>query len=178
MHITFVYIITSPLFDIKAPILHIYSLQYDILWIDCLWVHVLCLWLFDRYSMLRSNMDFHHGSCHLWCPHHSLSYKSLQSVALVEATSCIQIIWSFIAWSSTPWHIHPIFLQWDTEFLEVCLTVWRSGRLYAKCCPHYCIVIIFHYLLTSQPHILFFKHHFRILSPSIVGMCKICSTSK
>ena len=55
-----------------------------------------------------------------------------------------------------------------TECLGVCLTIWRSGRLNANWSPCYCIIIIFiAYCLTSQLHILFLKHHFRIISLSI-----------
>ena len=128
-----VYIVTSPFFWHQRPPLHVYNLQHDMLWIDHLWIHVVCLWLFDRCSILIGKMDFQDGSCHLWCPHHSLLYESSivigPGLKLCHASrqSCHSLLDACYLAASNQY-----YSSRGTECLEVCMTLWRSGRLYAK----------------------------------------------
>ena len=65
------------------PLLLMSELPFACLWLTIwhtlIWLPIIAcgLSLFDRCSIHGSNIDFHHGSFHLWWPHHSLSYESL-----------------------------------------------------------------------------------------------------
>ena len=130
---------------------------------------VVCLWLFHKYSILSSNIDFHHGPNHLWLSHHSLSYGSFavsgpwsKLLHTPQLSGCLLLDLDHLA-ASTDY-----YSSGGSKCLEVHVPICRGGRLHTKWCPCYHILFFFIvYFLTLQPHILFLNHNLRIRLPSI-----------
>ena len=155
----YIYIITSPFFWCQSPPLYMqltiwYALnwlpmnvhglicfelatyectKFDTFWTDCLWMHMVHLWSFERCSTPGIKTDFHHGSCHLWCPHYSLLHESIT----VSGSGLKLLLPSRLSGHSMldPSHLavsNKYYSSGVTKWLEGCFIIWNSARLYAK----------------------------------------------
>ena len=147
MYITLSLLLLPPYFDVKAPIFtspwlkiqHALSWPpmnvhgFDSLWTDCLWMHVVFLWLFIEGSIFGGKMDF---IMDLFIDDAFIIHYHMNPLGLVVLGWSYFTHADFMVIHCWIWVIMQKYYSCGgTNCLELCLTVWRSSRLYAECCP-------------------------------------------